>query len=367
MGNGLTICANNQYCPSSNSIPNLQWDDGLATLAQDFSSTCRTFSQGHEYNDVRAARFSALGGSTNFNSYSAGENLAWGGNSVVDAVQRWGENEAVDYTYNTAYQGGAGHFTQIIWDGTQYVGCGWKQCSGSGTYGGILTCNYYPPGNGFWNGKYPYVSGNGGTVTVPTPKPTTAPPTFSSGGSSSGGSSSSDCITVSDSWWSSKWNGVWTKGSDQVNGKDYYTRNDFYIQYSSGWGKYIIAASKNSNSAYGTCDSDEVLGCVSGKWSKWTGQWESASARVEASSCSGAFENDDSTMNGTSSDNGWRAVMIVVVLGFVLIGIANAAFCIYMKKRVMVKHNMDKVFDEKEIEVQMDVSDEETAAVTTGH
>merc|ERR1712129_528765 len=130
-----------------------------------------------------------------------------------------------------------------------------------------------------------------------------------------------------------------------------------------------IAASKNSNSAYGTCDSDDVLACVYGKWSKWTGQWESAAARVEASSCAGAFENDDSTTNGTS-DNGWRAVMIVVVLGFVLIGIANAAFCIYMQKRVMVKHNMDKVFDEKEIEeieVQMDVSDEETAAVTTGH
>src|SRR5207237_896711 len=41
-----------------------------------------------------------------------------------------------------------GHFTQVVWRGTQRVGCGHTACNGND----IWVCQYDPPGN--WEGAY---------------------------------------------------------------------------------------------------------------------------------------------------------------------------------------------------------------------
>ncbi len=41
--------------------------------------------------------------------------------------------------------GSAGHYTQVIWDTSLYVGCGFQECpSSNGWMKNMFTCNYYP-------------------------------------------------------------------------------------------------------------------------------------------------------------------------------------------------------------------------------
>lgn len=82
-------------------------------------------------------------------SQPLGENL-WMGTqgfySKEDAVQDW-IDEKEDYNFETM-QGDpgkvVGHFTQVVWDDTEMVGCGWATGADGNEY---LVCNYYPPGN----------------------------------------------------------------------------------------------------------------------------------------------------------------------------------------------------------------------------
>ncbi|WLF76983.1 hypothetical protein PVL30_000691 [Lodderomyces elongisporus] len=69
-----------------------------------------------------------------------GENLAYG-YSPQEAIQAWYE-EGETYPYGTeeVYN----HFTAIVWNNTESMGCAYKQCANAGLY---ITCNYDPPGN----------------------------------------------------------------------------------------------------------------------------------------------------------------------------------------------------------------------------
>merc|ERR1712228_177428 len=382
----------------------LIWDDDLADLAQGLAGTCRPFGgdcnyQSHECRGVRTQRFQNMGGSSNFpGQYSTGENIAWGPNSPSDSGERWGEEEAVFYTYGSHGTYGTndcvpgeqcGHFTQMIWADSQYIGCGWKVCDPypSNQYGGVLVCNYYPPGNmGDWRNpstSYPYVSGQGSGVSLPTEEPTPVPvySPASNDDWDTGSDSSSDCITMSNAWWSCPWNGMWTYGGE-LNGYPYYNRQsscwgssyNFYIKYAPNWGKYILAGSFDSNSAYGYCEgSTDATTC---QWFQYgSGGWSASAAQISSSSCNSPYVDDGKALNddGETGDNNggnssrWTAVLVVII-GFLLIGAANAAFCVYMKRKTMVRHNMDKVMDneKEEIEVQceLEASDNETAAVT---
>lgn len=72
-----------------------------------------------------------------------GENLGWNtwsGRADDWATRAWYETEIDDYDYNNpGFSFGAGHFTQIVWVGTEKVGCA--------EVGEYTTCRYYPPGN----------------------------------------------------------------------------------------------------------------------------------------------------------------------------------------------------------------------------
>ncbi|XP_059177220.1 uncharacterized protein LOC131956687 [Physella acuta] len=44
-----------------------------------------------------------------------------------------------------------GHYTQVIWRGTKYLGCAISSCPGK--HSTMIACEYYPPGN--YIGKAP--------------------------------------------------------------------------------------------------------------------------------------------------------------------------------------------------------------------
>merc|ERR1719291_810 len=155
----------------------------------------------------------------------------------------------------------------MIWAKTKYVGCGWKKCSGQGTYGGILVCNYYPPGN---YPTYPY-----GMITGPTtppsppptkralrPAPSPASPPSTASPTTAGNPS---CIRVSGGWCNNI-NGKFTLMSD---GKSY--TNGHHFMEITGWANgYGFKSQMGSGSLYGYCKSTNIRDCMqASKWTKW--------------------------------------------------------------------------------------------------
>ena len=77
-----------------------------------------------------------------------GENLGWGTAgrfTPAHFVRKWyGEVGSYDFGRGRSRDGREiNHFTQIVWQGSQYVGCAWAKC---GRYD-YLVCNYAPRGN----------------------------------------------------------------------------------------------------------------------------------------------------------------------------------------------------------------------------
>lgn len=84
-----------------------------------------------------------------------GENLFMGTAGryrAADAVASWNaeksayRGEPIDMSRFYAY----GHYTQVVWRGTRYFGCGKAEFGGNM----IIVCNYYPAGN--VTGQTPY-------------------------------------------------------------------------------------------------------------------------------------------------------------------------------------------------------------------
>ncbi|CAA7037760.1 unnamed protein product [Microthlaspi erraticum] len=84
-----------------------------------------------------------------------GENLAGstGDLSGAAAVRLW-VSERSDYFYdsNTCRSGKAcGHYTQVVWRNSEWVGCAKVRCNNGGTF---IICSYSRPGN--VRGRKPY-------------------------------------------------------------------------------------------------------------------------------------------------------------------------------------------------------------------
>mmetsp|Transcript_13750 Transcript_13750/g.26382 ORF Transcript_13750/g.26382 Transcript_13750/m.26382 type:complete len:409 (-) Transcript_13750:139-1365(-) len=82
-------------------------------------------------------------------NHPSGENLGRGYRSINDAVTAWYEEEEL-YNYNNpGFSSATGHFTQVVWKGTENLGCAIATCSNGRK---IYSCNYDPPGN--YRGRY---------------------------------------------------------------------------------------------------------------------------------------------------------------------------------------------------------------------
>ncbi len=115
-----------QHC-----APPLAWSDEIAAVAEAWATRLRDADCSFQHSQ----------------SKKYGENLFFMGPAGVatgaDAVDDW-YSEVKDYDFSRPGFGmNTGHFTQVVWRGTQQVGCGTARCSG----GDIWVCNYYPPGN----------------------------------------------------------------------------------------------------------------------------------------------------------------------------------------------------------------------------
>jgi pathogenesis-related protein 1 len=120
-------------------VPDLQWSAKLAETAQGWAETLR--------GQHCAMRHSGAAG--------IGENLAWAGGrhlSPADVVAMWvREGRAFNPADNSCDRGAVcGHYTQVVWRNTKFVGCAIASCGDSE----IWVCNYSPPGN--YIGERPY-------------------------------------------------------------------------------------------------------------------------------------------------------------------------------------------------------------------
>ncbi|RCV16203.1 hypothetical protein SETIT_3G119300v2 [Setaria italica] len=119
-------------------VPPLRWSSKLARYARRWSSL---------------RRFDCVVMHSPASPY--GENVFWGTGSnwrATDAVASWAsEASYFDWRAQACHPGQVcGHFTQLVWNDTEYVGCGRSQCFVDGVF---ITCSYDPPGN--WKGEVP--------------------------------------------------------------------------------------------------------------------------------------------------------------------------------------------------------------------
>ena len=113
-------------------VPDLQWSAELAGVAQGWANTL----QGESCN-MRHSQHRGIG-----------ENLHWSSgrpDTPATAIAGWlAERQFFDAATKTCAPGKvSGHYTQMVWRSTQFVGCGMAACGNKE----IWVCNYSPPGN----------------------------------------------------------------------------------------------------------------------------------------------------------------------------------------------------------------------------
>ncbi|GAO46361.1 hypothetical protein G7K_0592-t1 [Saitoella complicata NRRL Y-17804] len=115
----------NQY-RAIHSAGAVTWNTTLATYAQNLADTCNFAHSGGPY----------------------GENLGIGTyNNPAYYVYLW-YNEETQYDYsNPGFSESTGHFTQVVWDSTTEIGCGFATDCTTAAYPYYLVCEYAPPGN----------------------------------------------------------------------------------------------------------------------------------------------------------------------------------------------------------------------------
>lgn len=113
-----------KYC-----LPPLVWDEQLAQTSSDYAAKCIFGHSGQ---------------------IGVGENL-YGSTyphlNPVASVVSWA-NEKNLWECGFCCDEETGHFTQIVWNETQSVGCGMAFCQYEGTVLSWIVCQYSPPGNG---------------------------------------------------------------------------------------------------------------------------------------------------------------------------------------------------------------------------
>ena len=121
-------------------VPDLTWDEELVQISLDWLNVLNDDGCQMEHN---------------WDS-PLGENLMWATYymSAADVVNGWASEEAFyDYGNNSCDPGEmCGHYTQIVWESTERVGCAMIVCPNGTDH--MWMCNYDPAGN--WVGERPY-------------------------------------------------------------------------------------------------------------------------------------------------------------------------------------------------------------------
>ncbi|XP_068908886.1 venom allergen 5-like [Tenebrio molitor] len=129
--------------PKGKNLKNLKWDAALAREAQKIANTCK-----NKHVKVKDNRF------------YVGQNLAWAGTTDCTEGSDWSRmiqmwfDEHKSFKYPNSSNGITGHYTQVVWGDTEYVGCGYTKYRKGELYEHLYVCNYGPGGN--YAGRVPY-------------------------------------------------------------------------------------------------------------------------------------------------------------------------------------------------------------------
>jgi uncharacterized protein YkwD len=141
--------------------PAVIWNDTLAAYAANYSKLCST-----DHSD----------------SPIYGENLAYGGFTNPGYYVYLWYNEIQNYDFNNpGFSDSTGHFTQVVWEASLQIGCGWVYdgCTSElgNSYPNYLACEYWPYGNvdGEFAEEVPNVLADAGPIVVPRMFPTLIP------------------------------------------------------------------------------------------------------------------------------------------------------------------------------------------------
>lgn len=140
--------------PRGINLKRMKYDEKLAAEAQKIANTCE-FAHKH----VEDGRWTV--GQNLYIEYSTAPSKTanW-----KKAVESW-FNEQEYYKYGPCCEHGpeqTGHYTQVVWADTEYVGCGYAYYDSKDffKYHKLFVCNYGPAGN--YIGQLPYQSGKSG-------------------------------------------------------------------------------------------------------------------------------------------------------------------------------------------------------------
>ncbi|PSN50515.1 hypothetical protein C0J52_14364 [Blattella germanica] len=130
--------------PSAANMEKLSWDDELATVAQRWADQC---DFGHD-SCRKDSRFYVGQNAYIGSSKGSAEN---GNQDWSKAINKW-YNEVGNFSRNDIspfkFTKGTGHYTQVVWADTKYVGCGFiAYKEADGWYNKYYVCNYGPGGN----------------------------------------------------------------------------------------------------------------------------------------------------------------------------------------------------------------------------
>ncbi|XP_033625747.1 peptidase inhibitor 16-like [Asterias rubens] len=134
----------------------MEWDDTLATHAQQYSDMC---IWAHGFPDVNITPFNPVGQ----NLWNAGPVTESDRPNPAYVVQSWfNERDYYDYSSGTCDDGyDCGHYTQVVWHSSSAVGCGLTFCPTASetedTNIMLVVCHYGEAGN--YAGEKPYTSG----------------------------------------------------------------------------------------------------------------------------------------------------------------------------------------------------------------
>lgn len=133
-------------------LPALTWDDDLAAQAQDWADeltnaeNCGTIF--HRQPNSYGENIAAFASSQNPVSDQAQAVDGWAAEVACWAHGAFMTTDSCDMGCTDAMNSsGCGHYTQLVWENTQRVGCGVATCSNGAYDTDVWVCNYDPPGN----------------------------------------------------------------------------------------------------------------------------------------------------------------------------------------------------------------------------
>lgn len=142
--------------PPASDMRKLRWDDGLAEVAEAHAKQCNfRHDFGRHRSTVKFPRSGQNLAAFWKSDVATNGSSSWVGNDIERAVKSWFEENhryppsGLSHFSENAV-GPVGHFTQVIWASTQFMGCGavrFRKKDGRGGATNFFVCNYADAGN----------------------------------------------------------------------------------------------------------------------------------------------------------------------------------------------------------------------------